>query len=148
MHSTMNTHQTHHYSEAPKSTALDAFTGEEIWSMFSWSGQTGGQGGSTAVLADGYLAYYNYYDNSVYSVGKGPYSTTISASPKTTALGDNIVIEGTVIDTSAGTKDNEIATRFPQGVPAVSDDSMAPWMEYIYMQKPIPTNATGVRSNS
>ncbi len=112
--------------------------------MFSWSGQTGGQGGSTAVLADGYLAYYNYYDNSVYSVGKGPSSTTISVSPKTTALGDNIVIEGTVIDTSAGTKDNEIATRFPQGVPAVSDDSMAPWMEYIYMQKPIPTNATGV----
>jgi outer membrane protein assembly factor BamB len=123
---------------------LDAFTGQEIWSMFGWSGQTGGQGGSTAVLADGYLAYYNYYDNSVYSVGKGPSATTISASPKTTAFGNSVVIDGTVLDTSAGTKDNEIATRFPQGVPAVSEDSMAAWMEYIYMQKPLPNNATGV----
>jgi hypothetical protein len=123
---------------------LDAFTGEEIWTMFGWSGQTGGQGGATAVLADGCLAYYNYYDNSMYVVGKGASATTIAASPKSSAFGDSVVIEGTVTDISAGVKDNEIATRFPDGVPAVSDASMAEWMEYVYMQKPRPTNVTGV----
>ena len=30
------------------------------------------------------------------------------------------------------------------GTPAVSDDSMTQWMEYLYMQYPKPTNATGV----
>jgi hypothetical protein len=123
---------------------LNATTGAEIWSMYGWSGQVGGQGGSTAVLADGYLSYYNYYDNSMYVVGKGPSATTISASPKATAFGSSVVIEGTVMDTSAGTKDNEIATRFPTGVPAVSDNTMNTWMEYVYMQKPRPTNVTGV----
>jgi hypothetical protein len=124
---------------------LDAFTGEEIWTILGWSGQTGGQGGATAILADGTLAYYNYYDNSVYAISKGPSSTSISASPKTSVLGNTIVIEGRVIDTSAGTRENEIAARFPDGVPAISEESMASWMEYVYMQKPKPTNATGVQ---
>ncbi len=30
------------------------------------------------------------------------------------------------------------------GTPAISDASMTPWMEYLYMQQPKPTNATGV----
>jgi hypothetical protein len=33
---------------------------------------------------------------------------------------------------------------FANGVPAVSDDSYKPWMEYLYNQWPMPTNATGV----
>jgi outer membrane protein assembly factor BamB len=123
---------------------LNASTGAEIWTMLGWSGQTGGQGGSTAVLADDTLAYYNYYDNSIYAISKGPSSITISASPKSSILGDTMVIEGKVIDTSAGTKETEITTRFPDGVPAVSEESMASWMEHVYMQKPKPTNATGV----
>jgi hypothetical protein len=49
-----------------------------------------------------------------------------------------------VIDTAAGTKQNEQAARFPNGVPAVSDESMIDWMEYVYQQRPRPTNATGV----
>ena len=44
----------------------------------------------------------------------------------------------------AGTKQKEQAARFPNGVPAVSDASMSDWMEYVYMQKPKPTNTTGV----
>jgi hypothetical protein len=31
------------------------------------------------------------------------------------------------------------------GTPAISDDSMTQWMEYLYMQQPMPTNATGVK---
>ena len=30
------------------------------------------------------------------------------------------------------------------GTPAISDDSMSAWMEYLYMQQPMPKNATGV----
>ena len=48
------------------------------------------------------------------------------------------------MDISAGTKQNEQAADFPSGVPAVSDPSQSQWMEYVYMQKPMPTNATGV----
>lgn len=46
-------------------------------------------------------------------------------------LGDSLVIRGTVTDQSAGTKQLEVATRFPNGVPAVSDASQEDWMEYI-----------------
>ena len=31
-----------------------------------------------------------------------------------------------------------------QGTPAISDAWMTPWMEYLYMDQPYPTNATGV----
>ena len=54
------------------------------------------------------------------------------------------MIEGTVTDIATGTKQDEQAARFPNGVPAVSDASMKGWMEYVYMQKPRPTDVTGV----
>jgi hypothetical protein len=114
---------------------LDAFTGKEIYSMLSWSGQTGGQGRSTAILADGFLMYYNYYDGRIYSIGKGPSATTVEAPLTAVAKGQSVMIKGTVTDQSAGAK----------GTPAIADESMSAWMEYTYMQKPKPTNATGVQ---
>ena len=112
--------------------------------MLSWSGQSGGTGASTSIVADGFWSYYNYYDNQVYVVGKGPSATTITASPKVSSIGDSVLIEGTVTDTAAGTKQSQQLARFPNGVPAVSDASMADWMAYVYMQKPRPTNTIGV----
>ena len=122
---------------------LNATNGDEIYKMLSWAGQTGGQGLSTSILADGTLVYYNYYSNSLYAIAKGPSQTTVTASPKVSAHGDKVLVEGTVIDLSAGTKQTEQAARFPSGVPAVSDESQSAWMEYIYMQQPRPA-ATGV----
>jgi hypothetical protein len=90
------------------------------------------------------LAYLNVYDNQIYCVGKGPSATTVSASPKVSVNGDSVLIEGTVIDTAAGTTQDEQAARFPNGVAAIADESMGEWMEYVYMQKPCPTTATGV----
>jgi hypothetical protein len=58
--------------------------------------------------------------------------------------GHAVLVEGSVIDIAAGTEQNEQAARFPHGVPAVSDESMGDWMEYVYMQKPKPTDVTGV----
>jgi len=59
-------------------------------------------------------------------------------------LGTSIIIKGTVMDISAGTKQNQQAADFPYGVPVVSDASMKDWMGYVYQQKPLPTNFTGV----
>jgi hypothetical protein len=86
----------------------------------------------------------NGYDNRIYSVGRGPSATAVTASPKVTVYGSSVLVEGTVIDTAAGTKENEQAARFPNGVPAVSDESMSDWMEYVYMQRPRPTDTVGV----
>jgi outer membrane protein assembly factor BamB len=123
---------------------IDAFSGEELWSIMSWAGQTGGPGSSTAALADGFLTYYNYYDNQIYCIGKGSSATTVTCSPKLSKLGNSVLIEGTIVDTSPSTSQNEQAKRFPNGVPAVSDESMDDWMEYVYLQKPKPDEVTGV----
>ena len=58
--------------------------------------------------------------------------------------GSSLVIRGIVTDTSAGTKQKEQAARFPNGIAAVSDQSVGDWMAYVYMQKPRPTGTTGV----
>jgi outer membrane protein assembly factor BamB len=123
---------------------IDAFSGKEIWNVTSMAGISGGAGNPIAYVADGYLVYYNYYDNQIYSIGKGPSQLTVTAPDTAAPLGTPLVIRGTVTDIAAGTKQNEQAARFPNGVPAVSDASMGSWMAYVYMQKPKPTNATGV----
>jgi hypothetical protein len=56
---------------------INATTGQEISKMLSWAGQSGGPGSSTSILADGSFVYYNYYDNQIYNVGKGPSQTTV-----------------------------------------------------------------------
>ena len=58
--------------------------------------------------------------------------------------GHSLIISGTVMDASAGTKQDEQAARFANGVPVASDASMKDWMGYVYQQKPLPTNFTGV----
>ena len=116
---------------------IDAFTGKEIWTLTGYDA-------AYPAIADGYLAYLNIYDFQIYCVGKGPSQLTVSAPQAGIELGRSIVISGMVTDISAGTKQNEQAARFPNGVPAVSDESQKSWMEYVYMQKPKPTNATGV----
>jgi hypothetical protein len=48
------------------------------------------------------------------------------------------------MDIAAGTKQNQQAANFPNGVPVCSDASMKDWMGYVYQQKPQPSNFTGV----
>jgi outer membrane protein assembly factor BamB len=121
---------------------LNATTGKEIWTL-PFHGSSGYVPWGYAV-ADGYFIGLNLYDEQIYCVGKGPSATTVSASPKVSVNGDSVLVEGTVTDIAAGTKQKEQAARFPNGVPAVSDASMGAWMEYVYMQKPRPTDAVGV----
>jgi hypothetical protein len=117
---------------------LNVTTGEEIWTMLGWANP------STMAVADGVLIYWNNYDHQVYAVGKGPSAMTVEA-PMTGAFeGSSVLIRGTVLDVSAGTQQDEQAARFPYGVPAISDANQSVWMEYVYMQKPRPTDVTGV----
>ena len=124
---------------------IDAETGEEIWKISFFSANGGAHlTGIVVFMGERHIVGLNYYDNQIYCYGKGPSATTVTASPSIIAKGDSVLIKGTVIDTAAGTKQLEQAARFPNGVPAISDADMSAWMEYVYMQQPIPADATGV----
>jgi hypothetical protein len=121
--------------------AVNATDGTELWTLSSYVGEFAA---ISFAMADGYATWFNGYDNQIYSVGRGPSATTVSAPNLAAAYGQPVVIRGTVTDISAGTKQNEQAGRFPNGVAAVSDASMKDWMGYVYQQKPFPSDCTGV----
>jgi hypothetical protein len=105
---------------------IDQNTGKELWHIaFSPLDK---------VVADGVLMAANYYDGLMYAFGKGQSTTTVTASPQVTPAGSTVLISGTVMDISPA----------QPNTPAISDESQSEWMEYIHMQKPKPTNATGV----
>jgi hypothetical protein len=119
-----------------KMYCLNMSDGAKVWEMPGWWQQP--------VAANGLLIAPNCYDAKNYVFGKGPTKTTVSASPQVMVKGDSVLIQGMVTDISAGAMQSEQSKRFPDGLPAVSDESMTQWMEYVYQQKPIPSNATGV----
>jgi hypothetical protein len=121
--------------------AINATTGQEIWSLSDYNGEFSQ---ISYAIADGFSVFTNGYDNQIYCVGRGTSATTVSASPSVSTVGGNVVISGTVIDTSAGTSQAQQAANFPHGVPCASDASMTDWMGYIYQQQVKPTNFTGV----
>jgi hypothetical protein len=121
--------------------AVNASTGAEIWTLSSYVGEFMGM---SFAMADGYATWFNGLDNQIYSVGRGPSTLTVTAPQTAVAQGNSVMISGTVFDASAGTKQDEQAARFANGVPVSSDASMKDWMGYVYQQKPLPTNFTGV----
>jgi hypothetical protein len=118
--------------------AINTTDGSLIWKITGFDVTNG------AAIADGIMTVCNAYDNQLYAYGKGASAMTVTAPGVgvTTAL--PITISGTITDLSAGTKQLAQAMNFPNGVPCVSDESMTPWMEYLYMQQPCPPNVTGV----
>jgi len=121
---------------------LNATTGEVIWRADGLFRQT--RWGGRAIIGDSIIATMDTYDQRVYAIGKGPSATTVSIQNDITTLGSSVMIKGTVTDISPGTKEYALTLRFPNGVPAVSDESMSDWMLYVYKQFPRPANATGV----
>ncbi len=95
-------------------------------------------------MGDGIIATMDTYNQMIYAIGKGPTSTTVTAPDIGVQPGTSVTIKGKVMDVSPGTIDDPIKLRFPNGVPAVSDDSISDWMLYVYKQFARPTNATGV----
>jgi hypothetical protein len=105
--------------------AYNAQTGAQNWNI---SGQF-----SIDAIADGILVGVNSYDGLLYAFSRGPTATTASA---TLWGGQNVIISGTVTD--------QTPTPQAKGTPAISDQWMTPWMEYLYMDQPYPSGATGV----
>lgn len=125
-----------------KVRCIDATSGNELWKLDSWYA-IGSFGQSPAPIADGKIAYLNVYDMQLYCIGKGPSSLTVDAPLSGVAQGQSLVIQGKVLDQSPGAKNLISAGKFSE-VPAVSDASQGEYMGYLYMQKPMPANATGV----
>jgi outer membrane protein assembly factor BamB len=112
---------------------LDAFTGKMLWNISGWY--------AASAVADGYVVVYNNYDSQIYCYGKGQTATTVSAPTLAASYGQPVLIQGTITDQSPGKTCIGVPAA---GTPAISDDCMSAWMEYLYMQKPKPTDATGV----
>jgi outer membrane protein assembly factor BamB len=109
---------------------VDTETGQALWKTAGWL--------RIPVVSDGILTACSGYDNQIYTFGKGPSKTTTSAPQTEITLGESLIISGTVTDQTKGpyckTKDTA----------CISDESMGEWMEYMYAQKSMPSNATGV----
>jgi hypothetical protein len=116
--------------------AIDGKTGQTVWSISGTQAEA-----AASAIAYGKLVYLNGYDGTIYCFGKGRSATTIDAPASAITFGSSLVIRGTVTDQSPGDTRLGIPAA---GTPAVSDESMTAWMEYLFMQKPKPTNATGV----
>jgi hypothetical protein len=114
--------------------ALNATTGEPIWDILNFAS------GSSLPVAYGYMLSFNAYDNQIYCYGKGQTMTTVTTEPVINS-NTEVQISGTVTDQSPGQTCLGIPTA---GTPAIDDHYMSLWMEYLYMQSPKPTNATGV----
>jgi hypothetical protein len=118
---------------------VNATSGEEVWSQTCWPS-------GTPILADERLIVLDSHDNQIYCYGKGASATTLSTINMVPTLGSSIQLTGTVTDDSVSgrmdTNDN-LATAL-KGTPAISDESMEAWMDYLYRQDARPTNATGV----
>ena len=120
---------------------LDAETGAEIWKI----NLRGHHWGGYPVIGDSTIAIYNTYDQRIYALGKGPSATTLTAPDNGIAVGRSVMLRGTVMDVSPGTQSTETKLRFPNGVPAVADQSMSDWMMYVYSQHDMPDTLAGVQ---
>jgi len=129
---------THPLFRGPNLRCINATDGKEIWSILDF-------GGGLAI-ADGLLLSSNSMDNMIYCYGRGPSATTVSAPQTNPTLGSGVTITGTVTDqTSSGRLNtNDLVDWTLKGTPAISDEDMSAWMEYMFMQQSYPANAKGV----
>jgi hypothetical protein len=104
--------------------AIDVYTGRRVWNISGYYTPT--------ALAYGTLVAQDVPNGGTYGFAKGPSKTTVQASANT--IGAGILIKGTVLDMSTA----------QMGTPAISDDDMTAWMEYLHFQQEKPTNAIGV----
>ncbi len=74
--------------------------------------------------ANGYVIAWGQYDGYVYCVGKGKTATTVTAPTTVIPFGKEVLIQGFVKAMSPANPDT----------PAVSDEDMSEWMDYLHMQ--------------
>ncbi len=105
---------------------LDADNGNLLWSISGYY--------HYQTVSNGYVTTVNSYEQTIYTFGKGPSATTVNAPDTAVPKGTTMIITGKVTDQSPAQKDT----------PCISDADQGAWMEYLHMQKPKPTSATGV----
>jgi hypothetical protein len=131
----------------PNIRCINATTGEEIWKILGYGANGGASlGGQYMQMADGKVVGLNYFDNEIYCFGPGSSATTVSAPQTVPTLGSSVMITGTVTDqTSTGRRNiNDMFDFTLKGTPAISDEDMGAWMEYLFMDQGRPANAKGV----
>jgi outer membrane protein assembly factor BamB len=124
---------------------INATTGEEIWKILGFFGGMSPTESNT-IMADGIIVGLNLFDSEIYAFGKGPSATTVSAPQTVPTLGSSVTITGTVTDqTETGRRTtNDIWEFSLKGTPAISDEDMGAWMEYLFMHQAKPADAKGV----
>ncbi len=128
-----------------EATAVNATTGQQIWALSEYPSEWTSSAAPQWATADGYITCMNGYVNQIYSIGRGPSATTVSAPNLGVTTATPVTITGTVMDISSGTTQSQQAADFPHGVPCASDASMQSWMGYVYQDQAEPTNFTGVQ---
>jgi len=130
--------------------AINCTTGDIIWTLNG--------GVMVNAAANGYILGVSDYDGQTYCIGKGPTSTTVSAPQTAITAGTPVTILGSVLDTSPASSSETLSAMFANGVPAISDDNMSAWMDYLHMQNStmlnnppyftgVPVTLTAVDSN-
>jgi hypothetical protein len=99
---------------------LNVTTGEKLWKIM---GTAMGPGPA----ADGYMAVSSSYDGYMYVLGKGQSKTTVTAPDVQVPKDTTVLIRGSVLDMSPASPNT----------PAVSDESMDTWMDYLHLQMPV-----------
>jgi hypothetical protein len=107
--------------------AINAYNGSEVWDIMGYYTPTS--------LAYGTLMATETPSGYTYAFAKGETATTVAVQNDVYTKGNSILIKGTVTDQSPAQR----------GSPAIADASMTACMEYLHMQQPKPTNATGVK---
>ena len=120
-----------------RTICLNATTGELIWSILSYTGR------QCPAIADGHMIVWNSFDMKIYCFGKGSTETTATVQNDIIPVDSTALIKGSVMDISAGSKQDGVVQRFPNGIPAVADEDMREWMEYVYMQQRHPRDTLG-----
>jgi outer membrane protein assembly factor BamB len=131
----------------PNIRCINATDGSEIWTLLGMSADNGAHlTGMYMQMGDGRVVGLNYFDGQIYCIGPGTSKTTVSAPQIGATVGSSVTITGTVTDnTQSGRRNiNNLYDFTLAGTPAVSDDSMQAWMEYLYENQAMPTNVTGV----
>ena len=117
--------------------AVNLTDGSLIWSTLDTSV-------TSTAIAYSKLVSLNAYDNMLYCFGKGPSGMTVDAPSVGVTTSTPITISGTVKDFSAGTESTLVSSKYPYGLPCVSDESQSRFMEAVYQQQAMPSNITGV----
>src|SRR4030042_3295450 len=95
---------------------VNATTGNITWTLNG--------GVYPAAAANGYVIGSGINDGNLYCVGKGKTQTTVTAPLTAVSVNSEVVIQGTVMDMSPASANT----------PAVSDEDMSEWMDYLNMQ--------------